>query len=62
MSEVVNLQLIGSDMATPEQGTHELKGVPNDERPFAFEGRRRKAARAVATPAISFELGERQNG
>jgi class 3 adenylate cyclase/pimeloyl-ACP methyl ester carboxylesterase len=38
VSEVVRLHLAGSGIATSEQGTHELKGVPGDWRLFAAGG------------------------
>jgi class 3 adenylate cyclase len=38
VSEVVNLQLVGSGIATSEKGMHELKGVPGTWRLFAVGG------------------------
>ena len=38
LSEVVKLHLVGSDIATCEQGTHVLKGVPDEWRLFAVGG------------------------
>jgi hypothetical protein len=37
VSEVVKGLLVGSDIATSEQGTHVLKGVPGEWRLFAVE-------------------------
>jgi len=38
VSEVVKLHLVGADIATSEQGTYELKGVPDEWRLFAVNG------------------------
>ena len=38
VSEGVKGQLVGSGIATSEQGTHPLKGVPDEWRLFAVEG------------------------
>jgi class 3 adenylate cyclase len=38
LSEVVNGQLVGSDIETSDRGTHVLKGVPREWRLFAVEG------------------------
>jgi len=37
-SDVVNLHLVDSGIATSEKGTHELKGVPHEWRRFAVGG------------------------
>jgi len=38
LSEVVKLHLVGSDLAASEQGTHVLKGVPDEWRLFTVDG------------------------
>jgi class 3 adenylate cyclase len=39
VSEGVRGQLVGTGIATSERGTHVLKGVPDEWRLFAVEGR-----------------------